>query len=95
MKQLLPMNTCVEVLVDGEKIRGNYFNDCEIRGVPNFDLRGESYTFIDFDFRKITVNFYQPYDFLISVQGICKFLDRNQCLNWAGCNMKSGECTNE
>jgi len=95
MKQLLPMNTCVEVLVNGEKIWGSYFNDCELHGVHNFGLREESYTFIDFDFRKITVNFYQPYDFLISVQGICKFLDKNQCLNWLGCNMKDGECTNE
>ncbi len=89
MKEFLPLDICVEVLINSEKIKGNHFNDCGTVG----DIL-DTYEFVDYDLKKIIVNFYKPRQgfFIKRSTDFCSFLNSNQCLNWVGCAFLEGRC---
>jgi len=88
MKEFLREDICVEILIEDKKIGGRYFNNCDSKKLVN------RYEFIDFDKRKVKVNFYQFERgfFVKQLKDACVKLDESRCLNWVGCVLDNGGC---
>ena len=88
MREFLPENVCIQIFINGEKISGDYFNDCGTSKLI------DTYEFIDYETRRMDVQFYQLETsfFVKNINDYCSSLDKFRCLNWVGCSYRDGGC---